>query len=343
MKNSNYYLITGGIGLIGANIIKKIFNNDKKAICVLLDNFTVYIDPLKSAYGDFRKNRFSDILNHNEYIKSRTSKIIVERGNAADPRITTELLEKYRPKIIYHTAAMPLARVNNPVCDEFRLGSVDTTTNLLECIGSFQMKANYKLKRFLYISSSMVYGDFKTHEVRENDELNPKEIYGTMKLAGEIITKGMCRQYDIPYTIIRPSAVYGPTDMNQRVTQYFIEKAIAGEELEIHGKNEKLDFTYVEDLADGCVLAAESKKGENQVFNITFGSARTLLDYAKILKKHFIKLKYKIVPRDKYRPKRGTLNIDKAKRLIGFKPKFNLEKGTELYVKFIKKLKKTYP
>ena len=102
----------------------------------------------------------------------------------------------------------------------------------------------------------------------ENDQLNPKELYGTMKLAGEITTKGLCTFYNIPYTIIRPSAVYGPTDMNQRVTQYFIEKALAGDKLSIHGKNEKLDFTFVEDLAEGCILAARSKKGINQIFNM---------------------------------------------------------------------------
>ena len=91
----------------------------------------------------------------------------------------------------------------------------------------------------------MVYGDFKSDEANENDKLYPKEIYGTVKLAGEIITKGMCKQYNIPYTIIRPSAAYGPTDMNQRVTQYFIEKAMAGEELTIH-EDEKLDYTIVD-------------------------------------------------------------------------------------------------
>ena len=63
----------------------------------------------------------------------------------------------------------------------------------------------------------MIYGDFKIKNIHENIEANPKEIYGTMKHAGEIITKGLCNYYNIPYTIIRPSAVYGPTDMNQRV------------------------------------------------------------------------------------------------------------------------------
>tara|TARA_B110000971_G_scaffold90403_1_gene92983 strand:+ start:5274 stop:6314 length:1041 start_codon:yes stop_codon:yes gene_type:complete len=341
MSKIDYYLITGGLGIIGSNIVKKVIKNNKNSKCVILDNFTVYIDPIRGNYRDYRRDRFKDIFNLEDYKKSRSERVIVERGNAADPKVTLDILTKYKPKIIFHTAGMPLAKINNPVVREFKEGSVDTTSNLLECVDFVQQNSNYRLDRFLYISSSMVYGDFKKSSVSENEKLNPKEIYGTMKLAGEIVTSGMCVQHKIPYTIVRPSAVYGPTDMNQRVTQYFIEKADVGETLYIHGKNEKLDFTYVEDLVDGCILASKSLKGINQIFNITNGNARSLLDYAKILKKYFPNLKYKIVERDHKRPKRGTLNINKAKRLLKFKPKFNLEKGTEIYVKHYKNQKLT--
>ena len=71
----------------------------------------------------------------------------------------------------------------------------------------------------------MIYGDFKKSVVTENSEKNPKDSYGIMKLAGEVVTEGLCRLHNIPYTIIRPSAVYGPKDMNRRVSQIFIENA----------------------------------------------------------------------------------------------------------------------
>ena len=106
--------------------------------------------------------------------------------------------------------------------------------------------------------------------VNEEDETNQK-MYGVMKLAGELITKGISKLYNIPYTIIRPSAVYGPMDMNKRVSQIFIEKALNGELIKIAGKNEKLDFTYIDDLSNGCVKAAFSKKGIGETFNITCG------------------------------------------------------------------------
>ena len=83
--------------------------------------------------------------------------------------------------------------------------------------------------------------------------------------------------------VIRPSAVYGQTDMNNRVTQIFINKAFKGETINIEGKNEKLDFTFVEDLANGCILASTKKNGENRTFNITYGKGETLYKFVKIL------------------------------------------------------------
>ena len=333
------YLITGGLGLVGSNIAKKIFKNEKNSKIIILDNFTVYIDPLYQLYQDHRKERFKDIINTDEYKNSKSKRIFVERGSAQDPKIVIELIEKYKPEIIFHTAAMPLARLKNAVVKEFCQGSVDTTANLLECIKYVQDKSKYKLKRFLYISSSMIYGDFKKKYVTEDEKPRPKEIYGTMKLAGEVVTKGMCKEYEIPYNIIRPSAVYGPTDMNYRVSQYFIEKAFSNEKISIHGRKESLDFTYIDDLIDGCWLAAKSEKGKNETFNITFGKARTLYDYVQILKKYFKELKYEVLERDSKRPKRGTLKNNKARKLLGFKPKVNLEKGIKLYLNYFLKKK----
>ena len=185
----------------------------------------------------------------------------------------------------------------------------------------------------------MIYGDFKSSDVDESALAEPKEIYGTMKLAGEIITKGLCNFYNLDYTTIRPSAVYGPTDMNQRVSQIFIEKAIKGEKIYIQGKNEKLDFTYIQDLVNGVILASTNKKGANETFNITNGSGRSLLEFVKILKKYFSHLEYEVVERDNFRPKRGTLSIKKAKRLLGYTPNYTIEKGIKNYLQYLKENK----
>ena len=317
-------LVTGGLGFIGSNLVKILLKRKIISRCIILDSFTGFINPLKENFSDLRKYRFQEKKN-----------IVIERGDAKDFRLIYKILNLYKPKLVFHTAAIPLSKIENLNANESKIGSVDTTTNILECINFFQNKKKYKVSRFVYISSSMVYGDFKKNKVSEIDKLSPKEIYGTMKLGGEIVTKGLCKFYNIPFTIIRPSAVYGPTDMNNRVSQIFIEKAQKGQTIKIQGKDEKLDFTFVEDLANGCILAATKKNGVNETFNITYGKAETLYKFVKVLSKHFIKLKYKIEKRDSFRPKRGTLSINKAKRLLNYKPIYNLEKGIKKYLNFI--------
>ena len=322
-------LVTGGLGFIGSNLVKILLKRKIVSRCIILDSFTGFINPLKENFSDLRKYRFQEKKN-----------IVIERGDAKDFRLIYKILNLYKPKLIFHTAAIPLSKIENLNANESKIGSVDTTTNILECINFFQNKKKYKINRFVYISSSMVYGDFKKNKVSEADKLSPKEIYGTMKLSGEIVTRGLCKFYNIPFTIIRPSAVYGPTDMNNRVSQIFIERAQKGQTIKIQGKDEKLDFTFVEDLANGCILAATKKNGVNETFNITYGKAETLYKFVMILSKHFKKLKYKIEKRDSFRPKRGTLSINKAKRLLNYKPIYNLEKGIKKYLNFVNILNK---
>ncbi len=215
-------LVTGGLGFIGSNLVKILLKRKIVSRCIILDSFTGFINPLKENFSDLRKYRFQEKKN-----------IVIERGDAKDFRLIYKILNLYKPKLIFHTAAIPLSKIENLNANESKIGSVDTTTNILECINFFQNKKKYKINRFVYISSSMVYGDFKKNKVSETDKLSPKEIYGTMKLSGEIVTKGLCKFYNIPFTIIRPSAVYGPTDMNNRVSQIFLERAQKGQTIKI--------------------------------------------------------------------------------------------------------------
>ena len=123
--------------------------------------------------------------------------------------------------------------------------------------------------------------------------------------------------------------------MNRRVSQIFIESAFTDKEIQIEGKDEKLDFTFIDDLAKGCVLAGTKDKGINQIFNITYGKAQSLYSYVMNLKKFFPNLKFKVKPRDKTKPSRGTLSINKAKKLLKFNPKYSLKIGIKKYIQFL--------
>ena len=319
-------LITGGVGLIGSFIAKQLIRDKIVEKVILLDHYGRYVDSVRPEFFDYRKLRTLGIEDH----------IIFERGEAKYFSVVFDVLSRHQPTYIFHLAALPLAKLQNLNTQEAMEGTVVSTSNILDAIGILTKERGYKPQRFVYASSSMVYGDFQYMPVDESHPTVPKEIYGTMKLSGETVTRGLSNFYGVSSTIVRPSAVYGPTDMNRRVSQIFVEKALAGEPITIHGADEALDFTYVKDIANGFVLAAIHSEGSGETFNITHGNAHTLLEFVEILRKHFPAIAYEIADRDSFRPKRGTLSIKKAEKLIGYRPDYDLEKGIAEYIDFVR-------
>ena len=138
----------------------------------------------------------------------------------------------------------------------------------------------------------MVYGNFDKKEVNEDDKCDPIGIYGSLKYSGELIVKAYNQVFDLPYTIIRPSAPYGERCVSRRVGQIFIENSLQDLEIDINGDGEdKLDFTYIEDLVSGLKLCCENKNSINQTFNLTYGSAKKISELIDVLKSEFPKTK----------------------------------------------------
>ncbi len=326
MSEKRYAFITGGLGFIGSTIARQLLEQNIVDGVIAFDHFGRYVSSLHPAFTDYRKER----------LKGIEDRVIVRRGEAKNFHALYRVIDEYRPEYIFHLAALPLAKPDNITAEEAEEGSVSATSNFFEIMGYLKKKEGYEPKRFVYASSSMVYGDFQYDPADENHPTNPKETYGTMKLAGEVVTRGMSNLYGIKSAIIRPSAVYGAKDMNRRVSQIFVEKALLGQKLSIQGADEALDFTNVKDAANGFVLAAIREEAIGETFNITNGKAHTLLEYAQELQKHFPDLEYEIMPRDEFRPKRGTLSIEKANRLLGYAPQVTLEEGIREYVEFMR-------
>jgi nucleoside-diphosphate-sugar epimerase len=193
----------------------------------------------------------------------------------------------------------------------------------------------------------MVYGNFKTQEVNEESVCEPIGIYGALKYAAEKIIIAYNQVFNLPYTILRPSALYGERCISRRVGQIFIENALFDKDLTINGDGkEKLDFTYIEDLTDGILNIINNKNSINQIFNLTYGEGREINEMIDILKESFTKLKVKKVDRDSLMPYRGTLSMNKAKSLLSFKSNWKLEKGykryIDWYINFFKKNKSNF-
>jgi nucleoside-diphosphate-sugar epimerase len=152
-----------------------------------------------------------------------------------------------------------------------------------------------------------------------------------MKYAGELLVKDYTRKHGMAHTIIRPSAVYGPLDVEDRVIAKFMLQAMRGEVLKVNGPDETLDFTFSTDAADGMVAAALSENAMNKTYNITKSHSRTLLDAAQLAVKIVGKGSIEVRGKDADFPSRGALNISAARRDFGFDPKIDVEEGFQKY------------
>ena len=166
---------------------------------------------------------------------------------------------------------------------------------------------------------------------------NPLGIYGALKYGGEKLVIAYNQVFDLPYTIVRPSALYGERCVSRRVGQIFIENALTGKDINIAGDgSDRLDFTYIKDLVKGIELVISKDESLNQTFNLTYGDSRSLADMAEIMKANFKNLEVNYTPKDNLTPDRGTLSIEKARKMLDFRPSFPLEKGYLEYINWYK-------
>jgi nucleoside-diphosphate-sugar epimerase len=200
--------------------------------------------------------------------------------------------------------------------------------NLLEA------SKNNHVCKFIYISSSMVYGDF-TNDVTEDAECRPQGQYGIMKLAGEWLVRDYSRRGFFDHVVIRPSAVYGELDVEDRVISKFLLTAMRGGVLKVNGAGETLDFTYVGDAADGIVTATLSPAANNKTYNITKSHSWSLLDAANLAVQIVGQGTVEVRDKDADFPSRGALNIDAARRDLGYNPKVDIEEGFQRYYEWL--------
>jgi nucleoside-diphosphate-sugar epimerase len=159
-----------------------------------------------------------------------------------------------------------------------------------------------------------------------------------MKYMGEKLVEDYARQYGFECIIIRPSAVYGEYDVEDRVVSKFMLGAMRGEKLKVKGAGEVLDFTYVEDASQGIVQAALSPNSANKIYNITRSDTKltTLLEAAEMAVKIAGRGTIEVQDRDLAFPKRGRLNIDRAVADFGYNPQVNVEEGFRRYHEWFK-------
>jgi nucleoside-diphosphate-sugar epimerase len=310
-------LVTGGLGLIGHNVVKRL--QDQWHIVSIVDN--------KTNYGIIPQKEIDHLIQ--ERLKEIKDTSGLYECDICDSTKLESVFSIEQPEIVIHMASFPRQKVVNA---NPALGSRVMSEGLLNLL---ELSDKYEVRKFIYISSSMVYGDFKD-DVKEDAACRPQGQYGIMKLAGEWLVRDYTRRTNLAHTIIRPSAVYGPLDVEDRVISKFILNSMRNIPLKVNGAKETLDFTFVDDAADGIVAAALSDNTDNKTYNITKSHSTTLLEAAELAVKLVGQGTVELHDKDADFPSRGALDITAARKDFDFNPKVNIEKGFEIYYDWLK-------
>jgi nucleoside-diphosphate-sugar epimerase len=311
-------LVTGGLGLIGHNVVKRL--QEQGHSTSVIDNRTTYGMIPQAELDYLMAERLKKINLSPSHLYNR---------DICDRESIDDIFEMERPEVVIHMASFPRQKVVNADPAWGARVMMEGLINVLESA------KKHHVKRVVYISSSMVYGDFKD-DVTEDAVCRPQGQYGIMKLAGEELVKDYTRRDCFDHIIIRPSAVYGPLDVEDRVVSKFMLTAMRGGVLSVNGANETLDFTYVDDAADGIVAAATMFVGACRTFNITRSHSVSLLQAAGMIVEIVGKGSIELRDRDADFPSRGALNIDRARAVLKYDPQVDVAQGFENYYEWFK-------
>lgn len=309
-------LVTGGLGFIGHQVVRFLEKNDCE-VCVVDPQTDYTVLPSENLSILYRLRRQS-IQTDN-----------IHDLNVVDHSRLQRVFGEFKPEIVIHMSSFPRQKTveSAPMlaCQTMCEGLVST----------LEASVAHNVERFVFISSSMVYGDFHEAIVGETHDKNPMGTYGILKLAGEKLVEDYSNNTGLDYVIIRPSAVYGINDMNDRVVAKFLVNALRNEVITVCGADELIDLTFVTDTAAGIAGASLSDNTSRKTYNITRGRARSLLEAAELAVKIAGKGRVNVEERDTSMPSRGTLDIINAFNDFNYLPLVDIEQGFEIYTNWL--------
>lgn len=317
MINSKRILITGGAGFIGTNIAKRLIKDNQ---ILLYDN--LWRNSLKNSQIQDEKN------------------IKIVQGDILDFQKLKSIVDEFKPDIVIHLAA--IAGVDTVMKHPVKTMQINMigTYNILESIKS------HKTERFLNFSTSEIFGSY-AYKVGDDAQSSLATVgearwtYSVSKLAGEHLAYAYHKEYGIPIVNIRPFNVYGPGQVGEGAIHRFVVRALKNEPLEIHGDGDQIrSWCYIDDFVDGVLLSLTKDEAIGQAFNIGNPRGTITINMLARLIKELSQSKSEII----YTPKTYVdvelriPSIEKAKKILGYEPKIDLEEGLKRTIDWYRRI-----
>lgn len=323
-------MLIGGAGFIGHNLALRL--REASVETMVVDNLMVnsLIDNVFVAKQEGAQRRLYQNFLLDRFTLMRDAGVELRNADARNMADLSRAFDEFQPTKAVHLSAIASAveaRKDPGLCFDLQLITLRNVVELCRL-------THDRVDQVMFMSSSTVYGDFEGDSVDETVRPRPRGIYANAKYMGERLLRTYCQQHGLGITIVRPSALYGERCISRRVSQIFIENALTGKPLLLEGGGDgRLDFTCIDDLVEGQIraLAMHGGAGTSETFNVTFGRARTIAELASIVKNVVPDAALEERPRARDKPVRGTLSIERAEELLGFKAKWTLDRGYKRY------------
>jgi len=308
-------LITGGAGFIGSNLAKKLM--DRKDKVVLIDNFNDYYDP------KLKQDRIK------KYLKGYDFKLY--KGDIRDAKLMERIFKNEKIDKVMHLAAM--AGVRYSLKDPFLYEDVNIkgTMNLLE------MSAKYKIKNFVFASSSSVYGNNKKMPFCETDSVDtPISPYAATKKCTELIAHVYSHIYGLNVSGLRFFTVYGPWGRPDMALFSFTSNILDGKAIDVYNRGKmSRNFSYIDDIVSGIITVLDNP-AKYEIYNIGGDKEETLMRYIEVLEENLgQKAKKNLLPMQPGDVPSTCADIKKLRKL-GWKPETRIEEGIRNFVDWYK-------
>lgn len=303
-------LVTGVAGFIGSNLADRLVADGVDVVGV--DRFTAY-------YEEAQKRSNLELLMRNpRFTLVEADLLTADLGHLLDG-----------VEVVFHQAAQPGVRLS--WADGFRLYNdlnVNLTQRLLEAVRS------RPIKRFVYASSSSVYGQAPSWPTTEDCETRPHSPYGVTKLAAELLCGAYASNFDVPVTSLRYFTVYGPRQRPDMATHRLIQAARLGTPFPLYGNGEQIrDFTFVGDVVEANVRAALTDLPAGTVMNVAGGGSTRLIDLVRMVGEAVGReLEVDWLPAQPGDVLRTGGSVERAARLLGWAPHTTLVDGVAAQV-----------
>lgn len=331
------YLVTGTAGFIGFYISKRLLEMGNHVVGI--DNINDYYDPMlkEDRLNILRtfnvKRKTSDVRRETSHLSPLTSHVkrfTFYKEDLVNYHGLKRIFDKHQVDQACHMAAQAGVRysLENPFA--YQKSNLEGFLNIIE------LAKGYKVKNFVYASSSSVYGNNKKIPFSESDNVDhPISIYAATKKADELIAHTYAHLYGLPTTGLRFFTVYGPWGRPDMALFIFTKAILEGREIDVYNYGKmKRDFTYIDDIVDG-VIAALDKRFKYEVFNLGNSHAVGLEYFIECIEKELgKKAKKRYLPIQQGDVPETFADINHSKERLNFEPKIGIEEGIERFVEW---------